>query len=79
MVDVWPNPAMDVLNIERTLSSGKLNISVSDMSGKLIPNFTQTGTRERIDVSVWPSGIYILQGSDEKGRSFSVKVMKTSQ
>jgi len=29
-----------------------------------------------MDVSGWPSGVYILKGMDEKGRSFSVKVVK---
>jgi hypothetical protein len=77
--DVWPNPVSDVLNIDFSIhaSSGRaLEVTVVDASGKEILRFTQNDSREVIDVSSWPSGIYILNGTDDKGRSFSVKVVK---
>lgn len=76
VVDVWPNPATDVLNIEKVGSSKQLNISVFDLNGKLVHNYTQNNQRETIDVSGWPTGVYVLQGTDEEGRSFSLKVVK---
>ncbi|MBI1287437.1 MAG: T9SS type A sorting domain-containing protein [Flavobacteriales bacterium] len=79
MVDVWPNPVNDVLNIEKADFSASLEMTVFDVNGRLMtsssPSFSES-ERLRIDVSSWPSGLYILQGCDEKGRSFSVKVIK---
>lgn len=76
LVDVWPNPATDVLSIEKVGSSKQLDISVFDLSGKEILRFTQNDKQESIDVSGWPSGVYVLKGMDDEGRSFSMKVVK---
>lgn len=76
LVDVWPNPAVEVLNIEKVGSSDQLDLSVFDLSGKEILRFVQNNQRGSINVSGWPSGVYILNGSDEEGRSFSLKVVK---
>jgi hypothetical protein len=76
LVDVWPNPCTDVLNVELLDPSAALRVAVMDINGKEILRFTQNDTRESIDVSSWPSGIYILNGTDDKGRSFYVKVVK---
>lgn len=84
VVDVWPNPATDVLNIEKVSSSKQLDISVFDLSGRSVPlSKGVAGTAQlsrqgihTFDVSHWKSGIYVLQGIDEEGRSFSLKVVK---
>jgi hypothetical protein len=76
MVDVWPNPVSELLNIEKATTSEALNILVVDVNGREILRFTQNDTKESVDVSGWPSGVYLLKGMDEKGRSFSVKVVK---
>ena len=76
MVNVWPNPVSDVLNMEVIDPSAALRVTVIDVSGREILRFTQNDKRKTVDVSDWPSGIYILQGTDEKGRAFSVKVVK---
>lgn len=84
LVDVWPNPCTDVLNVELLDPSAALRVAVMDINGKEIckdgdcfgrSSLAMTG-RASIDVSSWPSGIYILNGTDDKGRSFSVKVVK---
>lgn len=84
VVDVWPNPATDVLNVEKVSSSKQLDISVFDLSGRSVPlSKGVAGTAQlsrrgihTFDVSHWKSGIYVLQGIDEEGRSFSLKVVK---
>lgn len=76
VVDVWPNPTADILNIEKVGSSKQLNISVFNLSGKLVYGYAQNTSEETIDVSSWANGIYVLQGVDEEGRSFSLKVVK---
>lgn len=76
LVDVWPNPATDVLNIEKVGSSKSIDISVFDLSGREILRFTHNDNRVALDVSSRTSGVYVLQGTDEEGRSFSMKVAK---
>jgi len=79
LVDVWPNPCTDVLNIEAADRSATIEMTVTDMSGRAVTTpdpSLQRGEPLRMDVSCWPSGVYILKGMDEKGRSCSVKVVK---
>ena len=79
---LYPNPVSDVLNVELKdfsihASSGRaLEVTVADMMGREILKRLQHTKRETIDVSGWPSGIYVLKGTDEKGRSFSDKLVK---
>ena len=75
MVDVWPNPVSDVLNIEVIDPSTTLEMTVTDMQGRVVLRTPLRGAGG-LNVRAWPSGIYILQGMDEKGRSFSIKVVK---
>lgn len=76
VVDVWPNPTTDVLNLDFSASQAPLEMMVYDVSGKEILRFSQNSNQESIDVSGWSSGVYVLQGSNEDGRSFSLKVVK---
>lgn len=80
VVDVWPNPATDVLNIEKVGSSKQLEISVFVLNGREILTSPSPsllgGERMQLDVSGWSAGVYVLQGTDEEGRSFSLKVVK---
>jgi hypothetical protein len=76
MVDVWPNPVEDMLNIEIAGSSTQLNLHVFDISGKEMLHFKQYEKRTTIATNQWNSGMYILKGTDEKGRMFSLKIVK---
>jgi hypothetical protein len=76
MVDVWPNPVEDMLNVEIAGSSGRLDMQVLDISGREVLRFTQYDRRATLDTGHWNSGVYILKGSDDKGRTFSMKIMK---
>lgn len=76
VVDVWPNPATDVLNIEKLDPSTSLRVTAYDLSGREILRFTQNTRRSTIDVSNWPNGVYPITGVDKEGRVFSVKVVK---
>jgi hypothetical protein len=76
MVDVWPNPVADALNIEIAGSSTQLDLHVFDISGKEMLRFTQYDKRATITTTQWNSGMYILKGTDENGRMFSLKIVK---
>jgi len=59
MVDVWPNPTTDFLNIELQ-QQGVAEVQLYDMAGKLLFQKQTTQLREVIDVSALESGLYLL-------------------
>jgi len=59
VVDVWPNPATDVLNVELQLQGGA-EVHLYDMAGKLHLQKQMTQMRETIDVSTLQNGLYLL-------------------
>lgn len=66
LLNVFPNPAASVLNIH---FKGNKNstVKVFDIAGKEL--FTQpllTGLN-RLDISAWPSGVYLLRAETESG------------
>ncbi|MFC5874631.1 Por secretion system C-terminal sorting domain-containing protein [Chryseobacterium arachidis] len=67
---IYPNPVTDILNI-RTQEK-VLNISVYDMSGKLVNAPFSNG---QINVSMLPKGVYILTAKTEKA-VYQQKVIK---
>jgi sulfur relay (sulfurtransferase) complex TusBCD TusD component (DsrE family) len=55
----YPNPTNGEINIE---FDGKVEeIYLSDVSGKLLEKYKAEGSRLKIDISKYPSGIYFLQ------------------
>jgi len=70
MVDVWPNPATDVLNLELQ-QQGKAEIRIYDMAGREFPlplgeslsrndGRSGEGLRWQADVSTLQNGLYLL-------------------
>jgi hypothetical protein len=76
IVDVWPNPTSEVLNIEKTNDGETLTFSVFDMNGNEVLNQVQYDAHGSIDVSKWAAGIYIMNGFSDKNTFFSLKFMK---
>ncbi|MGD0711488.1 MAG: T9SS type A sorting domain-containing protein [Bacteroidales bacterium] len=72
-ISVYPNPATDNLTIEspqEEVGSGsrqEVVIEISNIQGQLIKTLTATGNKTNIDVSEWPSGMYIVEVRTEKG------------
>ena len=71
MVKIFPNPANDNLTIE---TSQKSYIEILSIEGQLIQTLppcreagATTGNKTNINVSVFPSGVYIVEVKTEKG------------
>lgn len=78
-VEVYPNPAVDVLNINfELLEKTAFNITLIDVNGRVLKQLKPTTDREQklsIDVSDLISGTYYLRFASAKGaRSFAVFV-----
>ena len=60
---VYPNPANDVLNIaSRFIETAGVQCRVVDLSGRVVTAWPWSGgQRMAVDVSVWPSGVYVVE------------------
>jgi hypothetical protein len=62
-LSIYPNPAKDVLYLEGTVvSTSSFNVTLCDMQGKIIENYTNATT---VDVTPVPNGIYLLTIKNE--------------
>ncbi|MFI5172879.1 MAG: T9SS type A sorting domain-containing protein [Chitinophagales bacterium] len=66
-IDVYPNPASDVLNISMENYSEAITITMFDMTGNKIKMelIEQSGGLMKFDISSYPKGIYILDIIDQ--------------
>ncbi|MET3125735.1 hypothetical protein ABID42_000837 [Arcicella rosea] len=72
-INIFPNPASDVLNIES--NDKELDVQLIDFVGKVIQEQTLRGEQKQIDLSKVPSGTYFLHIQKE-GRQATFKVLK---
>ena len=61
---IYPNPTTENLTIETSQSS---TIEISNIQGQLIKTLKTTGTKTNLNVSSFPSGVYIVEVKTEKG------------
>jgi len=71
-LNMYPNPAHDVLNISNL--SNIIQISVYSMEGKLIAQ--KDNIDSRLDISTLNKGLYFVIAKDTQGASFIGKLMK---
>ena len=59
-LNVYPNPASDILNIE-TSNDGTTQVTITDMAGRTVQSTTLLAARRaQLDVSALPAGIYVV-------------------
>jgi lysyl endopeptidase len=67
-INVFPNPASDVINIYTDIIGSDIHIKITDLSGKIVQNeMTVSAAQFSIDVSHFAQGIYLLTLQNEKG------------
>lgn len=62
VVRIYPNPALDVINID--MPEGML-VRLTSVDGRVIMS---ASTAKQINVASYPAGLYLLEISDEQGR-----------
>lgn len=67
---VYPNPTNGVLTLEFE-AEGAYNLSLADMTGKVLFRETVVGQTARIDIRNYPVGVYLLTINDGKRQSAS--------
>ncbi len=63
-ISVYPNPASQLLTIESEdlyKRDGLTEINISNQLGQIIYTKTLNSTKEQIDISTWPKGVYLMQ------------------
>ena len=66
-IQVYPNPATDLLTIHfgDVAQCKPLNVTVMDVVGRVAFAETVSSTEVRLDVSQWPSGVYVIRTEQE--------------
>ncbi|MBB6002753.1 T9SS type A sorting domain-containing protein [Arcicella rosea] len=72
-INIFPNPASDVLNIES--NDKELDVQLIDFVGKVVQEQTLRGVQKQVDLSRIPSGTYFLN-IQKDGRKATFKVLK---
>lgn len=79
VVEVYPNPGYDILNIalKDNTSHEEIFVSITNLEGKVCLDtiIPQGNTSTQVDVSNLPLGIYIITLQDSEGWKHSVKVV----
>jgi hypothetical protein len=73
----YPNPAMNSVTISLK-ASGKIALTVTDISGKIVLNSTELLLNEKaeVDISTLESGVYLLKIITNDGQTSQINVVK---
>lgn len=71
-LNVYPNPARDMLTIEWE-GGVYVNIEIFDILGRRVENFRATGGRKYLDISHWQEGVYVIQVGGVQAKKLLVK------
>lgn len=74
---VFPNPASDLVKV-RLNATGKVNIVVTDITGKVVANTTNTlvGGLTTLNTESFEAGMYVFSMTTENGQTTTVNVVK---
>lgn len=77
VAQVYPNPANDVVRI-RLNTTGKVNIVVTDITGKVVANTTNTleNGMTTLNTQSFDAGMYVFALTTENGQTTTVNVVK---
>ena len=59
-VDVFPNPATNVVNINLTGFTGKSDVSLFDVNGRVVVRRIVSTTNSQLDIAALPTGVYMM-------------------
>ena len=74
-IEIFPNPAKAILQINLPESTQNATITLGSMFGKTIKIYTTTTSAQRIDVSQLAAGMYLLS-IDTNGETITKKIIK---
>jgi hypothetical protein len=75
-ISIYPNPVLNVLTIEVLDNYEKYRIAIIDLQGRELFSQVAIGFRQEVDISEFPSGVYLLVVSNGNGVSIQKKLVK---
>jgi hypothetical protein len=75
-VTIWPNPAINHIQIANDNTATYTNAKVIDLTGKMMIEKKLDANTNEIAVSELPAGIYIVKVENNKGQSHMQKIVK---
>lgn len=76
-VNVFPNPAISILNVNIAGTTSRSVIKIMDVNGRLLMNKPVAEGNTKLNVNAYPSGVYMLLVTDEQGKGiYQYKFMK---
>ncbi len=73
-MQLYPNPATDVINIEVSELSADMNVIVTDMAGRVVANQKVEDVKTSLDVSGFTGGVYVV-AIQSNGQVYTQKVV----
>lgn len=73
--NIYPNPTSETLFI-KSVSEGKGDVTVTDLTGRLIESFAFSSHYKKIDVSNLRNGIYFINYTNDLGETTQKKFVK---
>jgi hypothetical protein len=74
---VYPTPTKNFINIDLDQNIGKVNISITDLYGKMVFNQDfENMTNEKINLENLANGIYTLRITDAEFNNYNFKIIK---
>ena len=71
---IFPNPSNGIFNIELE-TTDRVDLSVMDLSGKVIRTEQYASSMHRIDLSALQSGVYLLRLETKEGWAISKLIL----
>jgi len=66
IISVFPNPADNYLNVNLNTEYSRFNITLTDITGKVIRIISTKKHQKTIDISGLPAGLYMISVSHKK-------------
>jgi len=75
-VEVYPNPATQVVNLNLTGFTGKSDVSLFDVNGRMVLTRLVNTVNSQFDISALPKGIYMMRIKNDGKEVKMMKIVK---
>ncbi|MGG9970230.1 reprolysin-like metallopeptidase [Ferruginibacter sp. SUN002] len=76
IVEVYPNPVKDIVNINLTGFEGASEIHLFDVNGRQVMTAKTTKVNSQINIAALPKGVYLVKVVNGKNQISSTKIVK---
>jgi len=75
-VQVYPNPANNVVNVNLSAVKGKSDVSIYDVNGRQVLRREVNAVNAQLDISTLPTGVYIIKVKNGLKEVSTTKIIK---